>query len=230
MKKNPKAAKNWAVTVSDPAPKPRRRNNRGSSMGSVARSSQSTNAAPARTPVTSALAVRGSDQPRSGPSMMPKTTPATETSDSAAPTRSSRVGCSSTERGTSARVPTTARAARPTLSPKNEFQSKNSSRIPVPNRPRMAPPPATPTHTPMARGRSASGNEVVITERVVGMIAAAPTPMNARITMSRVGSVVSIPKPAAVPKTTRPISRSPLRPYRSPRAPASRSSPANTTV
>jgi hypothetical protein len=36
----------------------------------------------------------------------------------------------------------------------------------------------------MARGRSASGNEVVMTESVVGMIAAAPTPMNARTTMS----------------------------------------------
>jgi len=99
-----------------------------------------------------------------------------------------------------------------TLRPKKEFQSKNSSRIPVPNRPRTAPPPATPTQTPMARGRSASGNEVVITERVVGMIAAAPTPMNTRTTMRCVGSVVTIPTAAAAPKTTRPMRSRPLRP------------------
>ena len=82
----------------------------------------------------------------------------------------------------------------------------------MPNRPRTAPPPATPTQTPMARGRSASGNEVVMTERVVGMIAAAPTPMNARTTISWVGSVVNIPKAAAVPKTARPTASTPLRP------------------
>jgi hypothetical protein len=36
----------------------------------------------------------------------------------------------------------------------------------------------------MARGRSSSGNEVVMTDSVVGMMAAAPIPMTMRTTMS----------------------------------------------
>ena len=39
-----------------------------------------------------------------------------------------------------------------------------------------APPPATPTQTPTARARSAAGNDVVMTDSVTGMTAAAPSP------------------------------------------------------
>ena len=71
-----------------------------------------------------------------------------------------------------------ATTASATLSPKNEVQGNHSSSRPVAKRPRTAPPPAMPTHTPMACGRSSSGKEVVMTDSVVGMIAAAPTPIS----------------------------------------------------
>ena len=69
-----------------------------------------------------------------------------------------------------------------------------------------------------------------MTDSVVGMIAAAPTPMSARSAISRPGSSVTMPNAAAVPKTASPTSSRPLRPKRSPSAPANRSRPAKTTV
>jgi hypothetical protein len=102
--------------------------------------------------------------------------------------------------------------------------------MPEPNRPMTAPPPATPTQTLTARPRSSGGNDVVITDRVVGITAAAPAPMSTRAAMSRLGSSMVNAHPAAAPKATSPATRMPLRPYRSPSAPAHSSSPANTTV
>ena len=71
MKKKPKLAKNCTVMVRLPMPKPARRNRRGSSSGSVRRSSQATKATAPTTPVTKAVTVRVSDHPRLGPSMKP---------------------------------------------------------------------------------------------------------------------------------------------------------------
>ena len=67
-------------------------------------------------------------------------------------------------------------------------------------------------------------------DRVTGITAAAPTPITARSAISVLGSETSIASPAAVPKTTSPTMRMPLRPNRSPRAPAGSSSPAKTRV
>ncbi len=117
-----------------------------------------------------------------------------------------------------------------TLSPKNEFHSKNSSRMPELNNPMTAPPPATPTHMPTAAARSSGGKDVVITDRVTGMMAAAPTPMQARTTIRTWGSLTNRPNAEATPKMTRPASRTGLRPIRSPRAPTASSSPAKTRV
>ena len=86
-------------------------------------------------------------------------------------------------------VPISASTASVTLRAKNEFQEKNSSRMPEPNRPITAPPPATPTQTPTARPRSSGGNEVVITDSVVGITAAAPAPMSTRAAISIAGVV-----------------------------------------
>jgi hypothetical protein len=230
MKKKPNAAKNWTVMVSVPALKPRSRNSAGSSIGAATRDSQPTNATVARTPTTSDPTTSGSAQPRSAPSMIPNTVAATATSESRAPGMSSAGGSSSADCGTTARTPISATAARPTLSPKNDCHGKYSSRNPVANKPRTAPPPAMPTQMPMARGRSCSGNDVVMTDSVVGMMAAAPTPISARIRISVAGSFVSIPSPAAAPNSTRPAASSSFRPNRSPSAPANRSRPANTTV
>src|SRR5215217_5752879 len=105
-------------------------------------------------PVAKPVRVRPSVQPLSEPSMIAKTTPVTATSDSRAPTRSSRGRSSSIDVGTTSSVPTRASVARTTLRAKKEFHEKNSRRMPLPNKPSTAPAPATPTQTPIAFGRS----------------------------------------------------------------------------
>lgn len=189
-----------------------------------------TNATSARTP-TSSDATTGHDvHPDDGPSMIPNTRPDTAASDSSADSQSSDGGCSSTLVGTNAIVPAAARTASTTLRAKKLFHENHSRSSPDANRPSTAPPPATPTHSPTARPRSSGGNEVVITDSVVGMTNAAPTPITARQAMTTVGSEARAATAAPEPKIARPASSVPLRPYRSPTAPANSSSPANTTV
>jgi hypothetical protein len=230
MKKKPKAAKNCALIDSDPVPNPRSRNSRGSSMGAVARSSTTTNRARATAPPTRATTTDGSSHPDVGPSMIPNTSAEMPTSDSTALPALSAGGSASRLAGTSATVPINAMTARATLRAKNEFQENHSRSRPAPNRPSTAPPPATPTHTPTARPRSSAGNEVVITDKVVGITNAAPTPIPARRPIRTVGSDVNIAPRADSPNTARPPISVSRRPNRSPTAPANNSRPANTTV
>jgi hypothetical protein len=108
---------------------------------------------------------------------------------------------------------------------------ENHSRIaPESSRPMTAPPPATPAHIPTARPRSSGGKMFVMIESVVGMTSAAPTPMTARRPINVPGSLTKIATAEAPPKTTRPMSRIPFRPKRSPSAPAGSNSPANTSA
>ena len=82
---------------------------------------------------------------------------------------------------------------------------------PETNRPSTAPPPASPTHRPTALPRSSGGKEVVMIDRVVGMVNAAPTPMTARHAMTTAGSLASAARAAApIPKTARPVEQRPL--------------------
>ena len=129
-----------------------------------------------------------------------------------------------------ATVPIAPSSARATLRPKKELQSKNSSNRPEPSRPITAPAPTTPTQTPTAWARSSGGKDVVMIDSVVGMTSAAPTPIAARSPISVRGSSTKIAAAAATPNTTRPASRMPLRPKRSPTAPATSRSPAKTIV
>ncbi len=230
MKNSPKAEKNWIISETEPALNPRSRKSRGSSMGDSLRSSRPTNRASAATPNASVPQTEGSVHPLTGPSMMPNTIPETPTRDSSALTGSRAGGCSSVEVGTTSSAPTSAIAARVTLSAKNEFQLNHSRSRPAAKSPITAPPPATPTQMPTALPRSSGGNEVVMTDRVVGITKAAPTPMAARRAMSHPGSVTKNAAAAAAPKMTSPIIRVPRRPNRSPNAPVNRSSPAKTTV
>ena len=123
MKNSPKLPKNWAVSANAPALKPRSRNNRGSSIGCGMRSSHATKNTRASAEATNAATVRGSPQPRTGPSMMPNTRPTTVTRAAAEPSGSRRAASASREPGTTSAVPTSARTARATLRPKNEFQA-----------------------------------------------------------------------------------------------------------
>ncbi len=96
------------------------------------------------------------------------------------------------------------------------------------NRPRTAPPAATPTQVPTALPRSSGGKIVVITESVTGMMSAAATPMPARIAISASGEWTNSAANDTLPKRASPAANRGLRPKRSPSAPAGRSSAAKT--
>ena len=96
--------------------------------------------------------------------------------------------------------------------------------------PSAPPTPAKPAHTAMALGRSWNGKQLTTIDRVAGITNAAPTPMSERATMSTSGLLARVATNDAEPNTTRPPSRAPLRPHRSPMAPASSSEPANTNA
>jgi hypothetical protein len=80
----------------------------------------------------------------------------------------------------------------------------------------------------MAFGRSWNGKQFMTIDSVEGMMKAAPTPIAIRATMSWEGSSAALATRTAAPNTTSPSWRAPLRPKRSPRAPAGSSTPANT--
>src|SRR5919198_1189046 len=116
----------------------------------------------------------------------------------------SRTGSSAREPGTNASVPASASTASATLSEKKELQENHWRSRPDAKRPRTAPPPAPPT--------SSGGKEVVITDNVVGITSAAPTPITARAAISADGLETNTAAPAAAPKTTSPATSTPRRP------------------
>jgi hypothetical protein len=87
--------------------------------------------------------------------------------------------------------------------------------------------PATAAQAPMALGRSSSGKMLLITDSVVGMIPAAPTPIRARAAISSVALPANAAHREPAPNTASPASSARRRPKRSPRLPAARSNPAN---
>ena len=94
--------------------------------------------------------------------------------------------------------------------------------------PSAPPAPANAAQVAMAVGRSAGGNTDVTIDRVAGMTNAAPIPMIVRVAIRTFGSVACEAASAPVPNTASPQSSAPLRPNRSPIAPARRRNPANT--
>ena len=168
----------------------------------------------------------GSAHPRSGPSVMPKTTAARAAAERSVPTRSSRGGRCSRVAGTIASVPIRATAARTALRTKIDCQGSHSSSTPDASNPSTPPPAATPTHVPTALPRSSGGKTVVITDSVTGMIIAAPTPIAARSAISSLGPSTKTAATEERPKRARPEASTGLRPIRSPSAPAGSSSAA----
>ena len=98
------------------------------------------------------------------------------------------------------------------------------------NMPIMPPPPATPVQMPIAFAFSSGGNVEVMTDSVTGMIIAAPTPASARAAIIISVDPLSAPPRLAAMKTPRPMTRTRLRPHRSPIAPIGISSAASASV
>nr|WP_298329871.1 hypothetical protein [Haloactinopolyspora sp.] len=96
--------------------------------------------------------------------------------------------------------------------------------------PRMPPPPATAVHIPIALERSLAGKDEVITDRVTGMIIAAPMPLSKRAASMTPMTGVTAAATFATPKSVNPVIRTGLRPSRSPAAPSGRSSAARVRV
>jgi hypothetical protein len=97
--------------------------------------------------------------------------------------------------------------------------------------PTAMPTPVVAPQSPIARARSLrSVKTFVRSDSVAGKINAAPMPMTARAAISSPGELPSPPARLASPNTQRPVSRTPLRPTRSPRLPAARTSAANARL
>ena len=84
----------------------------------------------------------------------------------------------------------------------------------------------TEPHAAIALGRSDAGKTSAMMDSVLGIMNAAPTPMNARSAMSCVALVTSGASAEPTPNSARPMTSISRRPYRSDRAPASSSRPA----
>ena len=112
-----------------------------------------------------------------------------------------------------------------------EPHQKCSSRNPPLIGPSPSPSADTPAQTPIALARSTgSVNTFVMIDSVDGMMNAPPTPMIARVRMRKPADGANADSAEPMPNTARPMARHRYRPKRSPRLPAVRSKPANTSV
>ena len=146
------------------------------------------------------------------------------------PTTSNRPPWSSFELPTATTLTTKATTAKTAGMANSHGQVNQSIIADEKNRPRMPPAPAKPAQMPTARARCSVGNEAVITDNVIGMIIAAPTPATTRAISNHVDVVASAAPTLAAAKTASPVSRTRLRPNRSPIAPIGRSNAASTSV
>ena len=80
----------------------------------------------------------------------------------------------------------------------------------------------------LARSRGAKADWSRLS--VEGMISAAPTPITPRVTINALAEVMTADSADAPANTTSPVSSAPLRPNRSPNAPAGSSKAANTSA
>ena len=118
-----------------------------------------------------------------------------------------------------------------TFTKNTEPQEKCCSRKPPSTGPSAPLAPAVAAQTPMALPRSlGSWKMLVSSDRVAGMISAAPTPIEARVKISSVAPVARPDRIEPTPKMTRPTISALLRPKRSPTLPMVSSRPANTSV
>ena len=169
-------------------------------------------------------------QPCSGPSWMPSTSPPIASAESSEPIVSKAPSWSSRELPTNRRVSTNDTTHSTTGMANSQGHVNQSIMADEKNSPRIPPALAKPAQTPTARARSSCGNEEVITDRVTGMIIAAPIPATTRATSMNDAVVASPAAMLARENTVSPMSRTGLRPHRSPMAPIGSRRAASTIV
>ena len=122
-----------------------------------------------------------------------------------------------------------ATAANGRLTKKMDPHQKWRRSAPPVKGPRATAKPTTPVQTPMPTARSLGlVNVFVRMARAAGKMSAAAIPMRQRATISGWIEPDSPPNAENAAKAARPISSTPLRPYRSPRLPPTSRSTANT--
>ncbi len=221
---------NTTKRLTEPVARARTLNTRTSRRGFSCRSSISTNRIRAAIPMTSPLKVRALVHPRSGPSWMPRTSPPIASAEVTEPSMSKRPSVVSCERGTNMMVSANARPASARGTVNIHGQLVLSMIAADANNPIMPPVPAKPAQMPMARARSDCGKLVVITDRVTGMIIAAPAPATIRNAIRISGLLTNADSALAAINTVSPATSTILRPHRSPIAPIGISSAARVSV
>ncbi len=211
-----------------PRPNRRMRNRPGSSIGCSCRFSNRTQATPRIAAATKAAMMPPWDHPYSGPWMRPKTSDPRAAADRTLPTGSSGWPRVSRDVGTTVTTRTNSRTAMGTFTKKIEPHQKYSRSSPADRIPSAPPAPAKPAQMAMARLRSWAGKTVVRMDRVAGMTSPAPMPMMQRQSTIWPAEPDDAPARAPTRMIPRPMSRAPLRPKRSPRAPAGRRMAAST--
>src|SRR5215211_1640518 len=157
--RNPKRAKNSAITVALAALKRGLRKSPTSSSGSAGRRCRSTNALRRTTAPPPAASTAGEVHPSDGASMTAHASAIRPAADSAAPRRSRRRPTGSRDSGTRRGPRTTASTHSGTLTMKIEPHQKWSSRTPPATGPSATPRPAVAAQMPTAVARSRSSGE-----------------------------------------------------------------------
>ncbi len=168
--------------------------------------------------------------PREGASIRPQISVVSAAKESVKPRRSSRGADSSRLSGTRKRPASSATITTGRLTRKIQLQSACSISQPPATGPIAIPTPENPAQIPIALPRSSAGNVAVRIDSVEGMMKAPPTPISARIAISRPGEDASAAPSEPRPKTASPKVRARLRPNRSPSEPAVKSTPANRSM
>ena len=207
------------------------RKNVTSSIGYGFRNSHSTKAARPRHATAKPITLAALSQPRSGAPMIVQRSTERPTIDSSEPTRSSGAGSGSFDSGRTKCPIETAITTTGTFTRKTDPHQKWARRSPPTAGPSALPSALTAAQIPMARPRSlGSVKRLVRIESVAGMMSAAPIPMHARAAITCVVSAANAAATDDVPNTSNPMVSARLRPKRSPRLPAVRSRPANTST
>ncbi len=199
------------------------------SMGWLERFSQTQNTASTATAAPMEPRMAGDVQERSGASMIPHNSKPMPKMERPAPTGSAALVLGSLEFGTIQRAAMNPNRAMGTLTRNTEPHQKWSRSQPPATGPMATPSPVVPDHTPIALDLSRASEKVLVSmERVEGMMADPPIPMNPRAAMSPSGLPEKADRAEPAAKMSNPAMKTHLRPRRSPRLPATRSSPAKT--